>query len=452
MSSTLSPDGRSVAVSADVGVAPHERFQFAVHLIDLAGGEPRLVSPDPPAQQFRPRFSPDGASLLYGIQLEPDYYADKVRLALLDLATGKERNLTDAWDRSAGGWEFIDDDRIVLHAEDEGRTRLFATDVSGSVPAAVAGDGSWHGARPAGGVVWCRHESSRLPPDVAIVDEGRGHRVGRANDELLAELDLGRVDDMTVHAAGGAPVHVQVVYPPGFDPSRRWPLVHNIHGGPHGLTSDSWHWRWNAQVFAAPGRVVASVNFHGSTSWGDAFTRSIQGAWGGRPTADVLAATDHLVGLGFIDPDRMAIAGGSYGGYLVSWLTGVTDRFAAAVCHAGVTDLLGQWASDITTGRGKAIGGVPWEDMDAVLRWSPLAHTEHMVTPTLVVHGELDYRVVVTQGLALYGVLKEKGVPARLVYYPDEGHWIETPANSLHWYRELHDWLERWLGASSTGV
>ena len=144
----------------------------------------------------------------------------------------------------------------------------------------------------------------------------------------------------------------------------------------------------------------------------------------------------------------MAIAGGSYGGYLVTWLTTVTNRFKASICHAGVTDLLGQWASDVTAGRERAVGGVPWEDMDAVQRWSPLAHTHEITTPTLVIHGELDYRVVVTQGLTLYGILKQKGVPARLVYYPDEGHWIETPRNSLHWYGEFLAWLERWIGTS----
>ena len=146
----------------------------------------------------------------------------------------------------------------------------------------------------------------------------------------------------------------------------------------------------------------------------------------------------------------MAIAGGSYGGYLVSWLIGHTDRFATAICHAGVTDLLGQWASDVTAGREAAVGGTPWEDLDAVLRWSPVAHTESMTTPTLVIHGEKDYRVVITQGLVLYGILKQKGVDARLVYYPDEGHWIEKPGNSVHWYNEVLDWLDRHIGNGPT--
>jgi dipeptidyl aminopeptidase/acylaminoacyl peptidase len=208
---------------------------------------------------------------------------------------------------------------------------------------------------------------------------------------------------------------------------------------------DDWHWRWNTQVMAAQGYVVISVNFHGSSSFGDAFTRSIRGAWGDMPARDIEAATDHMLSLGYIDEAAMAIAGGSYGGYLVTWLTTLTDRYAASICHAGVTDLLGQWASDHTAGREHAVGGTPWDDMDAVARWSPMANTYGIVTPTLVVHGELDYRVVITQGLLLYGILKAKGVPARLAYYPNEGHWIETRDNALHWWEEFFGWLNRWL-------
>ena len=163
------------------------------------------------------------------------------------------------------------------------------------------------------------------------------------------------------------------------------------------------------------------------------------------PLRDIDAATNHLLALGFIDENRMAIAGGSFGGYLVTWMTTQTARYAASICHAGVTDLLGQWASDLTEGREKAVGGVPWEDMDAVQRWSPMAHTHDIVTPTLVVHGELDYRVVATQGLVLYGVLKNKGVPSRLVYYPDEGHWIQKQPNALHWWGEFLGWRDRWI-------
>ena len=439
----ISPDGSEVMISALVDLES-DRYQFALYRLGIADDTIERLTDEPTAHERRPRYSPDGSRLLFGRQREWDFYADHDQLVVYDLTTGATATTADGWDRAAHGWEFVDDATIVLGAHDGPRARLFTLDLDGGAPQPLDVDHSAHGARPADGKLWFRVESLTTPPEVAELSAGV---VSSFNDELLAELDLGRVEDVEFEGADGDRVQMFVVYPPGFDPSRRWPLVHNIHGGPHGTSGDEWHWRWNSQVFAAPGYVVASVNFHGSIGWGEEFTRSIRGGWGDKPTEDILAATDHLVAQGCLDPERMAIAGGSYGGYLVSWLIGATDRFACAVCHAGVNDLTGQWASDITAGREKAIGGVPWDDMDAVLRWSPLAHTADMTTPTLVVHGERDYRVVVTQGLALYGILKHKGVPARLVYYSDEGHWIERRLNSLHWHREFLAWLNRWLGA-----
>jgi len=221
--------------------------------------------------------------------------------------------------------------------------------------------------------------------------------------------------------------------------------VHLVHGGPHGVFGDQWHWRWSAQAFAARGYLVAMVNFHGSTSWGQDFATSIHGEWGLKPTDDILAATDQLIERGFIDPDRMAISGGSYGGYLTAWLTTQTDRFVCAIAHAAVTNLGGMYASDFTQGRPRAYGAEYFDDRQRVERWSPSAHAAGYSTPTLVIHGEQDYRVPVTQGLELYGVLKAKGVEARLVYYPDENHWILKPRNSIHWYGEVLGWLERYL-------
>lgn len=447
----ISPDGTEVAFAADIAPAPHDRFQFAIHTVSIAEPTPaRLIAGDLPAQQIRPRYSPDGRHLAYGVQREPDFYAAQVKLVSFDRATGVEADLAANWDRAAGGWEYSTDGDLVLHATDEGSMAVFLLAQGAALPTRVTEGEYSHGPRPTLGPLWLRTESPQHPAEVAILDEAGVRRVGDFNDAILTDLELGDISEFSFAGADNAPVQTHIVYPPGFDRSKKWPLVHNIHGGPHNASGGSWHWRWNTQVFAAAGYVVVSVNFHGSDSFGDEFTKSIRGKWGDKPMRDIMAATDHLLAQGFIDENRMAIAGGSYGGYLVSWITGQTDRFACAVCHAGVTDLLGQWASDITAGRERAIGGTPWEDMDAVLEWSPLAHTAGMTTPTLVIHGELDYRVVATQGLSLYGILKHKGVDARLIYYPDEGHWIEKPQNSLHWYSEFADWLERYIGKGPT--
>jgi dipeptidyl aminopeptidase/acylaminoacyl peptidase len=446
----VSPDGLQVAFHALAVDPPYQDLRFGVYTLDLDGGEPRLVDPDGPPMQRRPRYSPDGSTLLYGIQVDwPGFYADRIRLVRFNRATGETGVITEGWDRSPAGWEYTPDGAtIVVSAEDDARTSLFALPAEGGDPQILVAGGWVHGPRSAGdGRIWCRSESLTRPAEVAVATLGGSLEVvGHYNDDLLADLDLGASEDLRFPGADAAEIQMWVTYPPGFDPGRRWPLLHAIHGGPHGVSGDQWHWRWNTQVFAAAGYVVAAVNFHGSSSWGNEFARCIQGAWGDKPTLDILAATDYLVDRGFVDPDRMAVAGGSYGGYLVAWLIGRTDRFRAAICHAGVTNLLGQYATDVTHGRNRAFGGEPWDGPAAIRRWSPTDATAAMTTPTLVVHGEQDYRVVVTQGLELYGILKAKGVEARLVYYPDEGHWILKPHNSLHWYGEFMDWLERHLG------
>jgi len=440
----VTPDGETVIFPLDDHDEPWERIQLSLHTVPVAGGAITKLATRPAAQQVRPRVTPDGNTLIYGAQFEEDYYADLVRIVSHHLPTGTETIITKGWDRSAGGWEPIGNDGIVFHAEDEGHVRLYTLALEGGTPIPQTTTGSNHGPRVGVDCFWHRTESMHMPPEVAYTCGGHTKAVSSFNADLLAELDLRPAEEIRFSGANDAPIQAFVVLPPTFDKDRTWPLLHNVHGGPHNGVMDDWHWRWNPHVMAAAGYVVVSVNFHGSSSFGDAFTRSIRGAWGDMPSRDIEAATDHMIGIGYIDPDRVAIAGGSYGGYLVSWLTAMTDRYRAAICHAGVTDLVGQWASDHTAGRDKGVGGVPWEDMDAVQRWNPMAHTHDITTPTLVVHGERDYRVVVTQGLTLYGVLKAKGVPARLVYFPDEGHWIESQNNAMVWWDEFLGWLDRW--------
>jgi dipeptidyl aminopeptidase/acylaminoacyl peptidase len=440
----VTPDAGSVIFTLNIGEPAWHVPHFALHTVPVGGGSIVRLDTRESVKHSRPRISPDGETLVYGAQLEYAYYADHVRMVSHHLPTGVEHRIAEGWDRSAGGWEFIDNECLVFHAEDEGHTRLFTVGIEEGTPSPVTGAGSNHGPRVGLDCYWHRTESIHQPPEIAITAGGHTNKVTAFNDAILADLDLRPAEEIRFEGSEGRQIQAFVVEPPGFDADRKWPLLQNVHGGPHNGVTDSWHWRWNPQVMAADGRVVMSVNFHGSSSFGDAFTRSILGSWGDRPYRDIEAATDHILDVGFIDEDRMAIAGGSYGGYLVTWITTQTDRYQASICHAGVTDLLGQWASDLTEGREKAVGGVPWEDMDAVQRWSPMAHTHDIVTPTLVIHGELDYRVVITQGLELYGVLKHKGVPARLVYFSDEGHWIEKQPNAMVWWKEFLGWLDRW--------
>lgn len=443
----VAPDGE-IAFHSFADGPPYPSVDSAVYTL-APGAEPVRLWPDGPPQQVLPAYSPDGSMLAFGYAVEfPGFYADRLRLSVVDRSTGERTVLTEDWDRAPGGWAWEPDGGgLVFAAEDDARRHLYRIDAAGGTPERIAA-GAWltDPSPSPDGTVWCLHQSITEPPEVALAAGGEVSRVGAFTDEALAPFDRGTVEDVRFTGADGDEIQMYVVYPPGHDPAEPSPLVHSIHGGPHGVFGDSWHWRWNPLVFASPGYVVALVNFHGSTSWGTGFARCIQGAWGDLPTRDIEAATDHLIERGIADPDRMAITGGSYGGYMVAWLIGHTDRYRAAICHAGVTDLLGQYATDVTYGRGAAFGGEPWDGLDRIQAWSPTDHTSAMATPTLVIHGERDYRVVVTQGLELYGILKAKGVEARLVYYPDEGHWILKPQNSLHWYGEFLGWLGRHLG------
>ena len=445
----LSPDGREVAFAGIAFDKARSLLSSRIFTVAVAGGAITCLTAGHPADDLRPRYTPDGGAIVYGMTHDPLFYADRVRLMRCDRASGGHAEWLGGWDLSPAAWEFAADGTLVLAAEQDARVKLFTYSGRGR-PRALSGDGAVGGFTVTrSGRVLFTHQDLATPAEAyACAPDGSAlTRITHFTDDVAARYGTGEVREMTFTGAGGETVQMFVVLPPDFAPDRSYPLVHVVHGGPHGISGDQFHPRWNAQLFAAPGYVAALVNFQGSTSWGQDFAQRIQGEWAARPFADVMAATDALVATGMVDETRMAAAGGSYGGYMMSWIAGHTDRFRCVVNHAGVSDLVGQYSSDVTQGRGRAAGGEIWEDIGAMERWSPVRFASGMNTPMLVVHGERDYRVPVGQGLLAYGVLKAKGIPARLVYFPDEGHWVLKPRNSQLWYREVHAWLGRWLGA-----
>jgi dipeptidyl aminopeptidase/acylaminoacyl peptidase len=480
----IAPDGAEIAFEATCSEPPHDPLRWGVFRVKVPAeirqhtkaGKTSLISRRRDGQAYRPVYSPDGRWIVYGLQRELDYYADRVRLVAYDRRTKERVVLTEAWDASAGGWTFgAAADVLVLNAEVAGRMGLFALDLAAAwrdpaaSPPRELARGGWFGdPLPAGGRIFLSRSSLQKPPEVgSLAEDGTGWRwLTDFSGPALDGITLSSVDELSVNGADGDAVQVYLVFPPGIRPGgdtageqalrprrngRRpapgpWPLVHMIHGGPHGAFGDQWHWRWNPHLFAAPGYVVALVNFHGSTGWGEDFTASIHGRWGDQPYRDVMAATDELVRRGLADPERLAATGGSYGGYLVSWIAGQTDRFACLVNHAGVSDFQTQFGSDVTRGWRRAFGGEPWDGLEAVDQYNPMRHASGFASPMLVLHGERDFRVPAGQGLQIYNVYKAKGRPARLVYFPDENHWILKPQNSRLWYREVLGWLERWLG------
>ncbi len=235
--------------------------------------------------------------------------------------------------------------------------------------------------------------------------------------------------------------------PPDFDPARTYPVVFLIHGGPQGAWTDSWSYRWNPNMFAAPGYVVVAVNPRGSTGFGQDFTDQITGDWGGKVYEDLMAALDHaLATYPFLDGTRVAAAGASYGGYMINWINGQTDRFRALINHDGLFDIPSMYgATEELWFPEWEFGGTPWANPEGFERWNPANHVAAWKTPTLVIHGALDYRVPLDQGLATFTALRRQDVPARLLYFPDEGHWVLKPQNAFIWWDEMLGWLDRYL-------
>ncbi len=457
----IAPDGCEIAFSACSSKPPHDPIRWGVFTVKLPerGASSKIARPRELGKRYaggaeRPRYSPDGRWLLYGMRRESDFYADRVRLVARNRQDKRDRVLTEEWDRSASGWCFDGMGRVLMLAEETGRSALFSFDFDSAMaigkaePRELCRGGSFNGLVTANERIVVNHSSLREAPElISLSVDGKTRKsLTGFTQPLLSRRSLGKVEDRDFAGAGGKPVQMFLVRPPGGTGHERMPLLHLIHGGPHGNFGDQWHWRWNAQVFAAgSGALCACVNFHGSTGWGQKFASSILGRWGEQPYLDIMAATDLLIDEDLVDPQRMAAAGGSYGGYLIAWLAAKTRRFSCLVDHAGVNDLQAQYASDWTQGRSRAMGGEPWDKLEGLDRYNPMRKASGFGTPLLVLHGEQDYRVPYSQGLAIYNVYKAMGLPAKLVVYPDENHWILKPANSIHWYGEILNWLDRWL-------
>ena len=447
----LAPGGEEIAYEANGTEPPWRELAFDVYLLDVATGRRRNLTGELDGWGGAPCYTPDGRYLLLTRTLRPNNSADFRRLARYDRATGELLELTSgAWDGEPVGLRTTRDGRtVVFHAQNRGRLSLYTLSIDGGTPRMVVEGGSTRSVDVGGdGQLVFVSESITEPGEITILDAGAAQtrKLTSLAAGRLAGVELGRVEDMSFEGAGGAPVQMWVALPPGFDEERKWPLVVLIHGGPHGAWNDAFHYRWTMPLFAAQGWVAAAVNFHGSMGFGQAFAESIVGNHPDKPFVDVMKATDLLIERGWVDENRMAAAGGSFGGYMTSWILGHTDRYAALVNHAGVYDLMAQFASDHTWNRGHNYGATPWEDPEKIDRVSPSRYAKHFKTPMLILHGELDFRVPVTQAINLHHVLTGKGVPSRIVIFPGEGHWILKPQAAEIWWREVIGWLTEHIG------
>lgn len=453
----ISPDGRHIVFTHDAGIEKRMDNPKVLVELQLRSGRFTVIAADAGHDFDAPRYSPDGQHIAMTCADIGIKHTMPNRLALLERG-GAWQWLSDDWDRAIDGplrWS-VDAGSIWFTAQDRGRCHLYRFELASRRPQ-VAVTGGWvTGFDVAAGVVATVADSACHPGRVQALrweEEAQGQsaqgqapmRIERFNDAAMAGLRLGEVEEISVTGALGEPVQVWINYPPGFDRKKKYPVLQNIHGGPHSAAGETFHYRWNTQAFAAQGFVVASVNYHGSSGFGHAFLDSITHRWGELELQDVEAATDWLLAQPWADRKRVYAAGGSYGGYMVAWMNGhvPAGRYQAYVCHAGCFDWTAMFSDDAWGWHAKELGASYWDDPAKVQSQSPSSFVAAMQTPTLVIHGALDYRVPDQQGLAYYNTLKARGIDARLLWFPDENHWILKPRNSQLWYSEFFDWLKR---------
>ena len=452
----IAPDGRSIALVMNSTPPPFRDENNAdIYLVPTdASGALRNLTADNKGNDGSPVFAPDGKALIYARTETTIHNGESSRLWRHDFGAGKNTLLTKALDYSFAEFAFDADGKTLwLTAEEKGSVPLFRLRADGTGLTAVQAGGTSGAIDVRGRSAVFLNATSSRPNEIFLADAATGEvrQLTHFTDELLAKLELGKVESYWFTGANNEKIHGWLIYPPGYEAKKQYPLVQLMHGGPHTMNQDNWSYRWNSHVFAAAGYMVTWVDRHGSTGFGEKFAMSILNQWGDMPFEDIMKSTDYLLKrFPNIDPQRLAAAGGSYGGYMAAWVLGHTDRFKAIIDHAGVNDSYAQYATDVPHGFTQVMGGTPWGDVAGMQKQNPMFYAKNFKTPTLILHGEMDYRVPYGNGLALYGVLQSMGVPTRLVIFPNENHWVLSPQNAIYWHWEMQSWLSRYIGGKPT--
>ena len=455
-----SPDGRELAFTTKFGRDQAWTTNTDIYTVSASGGEPVNVTPHSPGADETPAYSPDGRWLAYLSQATPAYESDRIRLMVRDRATGAVHEVPKAFDRWVGeyAWEPNSQGFVVI-AEDRQVNRFFHVTLAGDVhDVHPGGDASQLSlAGPAGGPETAAFVGDAIdrPPDVYVWRIDHAHptpplQLTHLNADTLRTLDLPAAEAIAWRGANGDSVHGWLLKPPGFDPARRYPLLVLVHGGPQGAWLDQFHPRWNPEMFAAPGYVVFMPNPRGSTGFGQRFIDAIARDWGGKVYVDIMRGVDLVARLPYVDSTRMGAAGGSFGGHMINWINGHTRRFKVLVAHDGDFNLSSMYgATEELWFPEHDLGGPPWVDRTDYARWSPDRFASRMKTPELVIHGGQDFRVPETEGFQAFTALQRQGVPSKLLYFPDEGHWVLRPANQVVWWTTVHLWLAGYLQSGS---
>lgn len=468
---TFSPDGKYIVFTAPPIANEAWNTNYALYRVPVAGGEAQCLTSDNKAASGGPRFSPDGSMLAYRAQRRPGYESDRWEIMVVatdsgSAIQGEPRSITADLDLSVHEFAWLDNGTILFTADDRGETPIFEVKLeprAGTAPVhkrmygyrmydysygniTVSADGrtlsfqrSGFYNPPAIFAGQCRYFEPLLDTPVPCCNQ-----VSTQNTELLAELDFGAsVDSIYIEGAAGTQMQMWMIKPPGFRFDQKWPVVLVAHGGPQMAWENAWSWRWNMALWAAQSYVVAIPNFHGSSGFGQKYMDAVSQDWGGKAFVDCMAAVDYLKQLPYVDADRMGAAGASFGGYMMNWFQGHTDQFKCLITHCGVFNFESMIATEELWFDAREFGGRPWQVPDYA-KFSPHRYAASFKTPNLIIHNDNDFRVPVGQGFELFNTLALLGVPSRMINFPDEGHWVLKPANSMLWHEEVFAWLRQY--------
>lgn len=463
----FSPDGRYLIVTAVPSKGESWTTDYELCRIDLANptSEWESLTSENRAADCTPRFSPDGRRFAYRAQRREGYEADKWELMVVDCTsdgrwTGKPEAWTASLDRSVGDYVWVGPEALVYVAEEGGATGLFLAE-RGKASRRLEVDfgdkraGQITGLSYANGMMVVARATMNAPAELyALQGLGsgilRGRQLTSGNKSLSEEIEKVIPESIAVPVEGSVSMQMWILKPPGFDASKKWPVVYLIHGGPQGAWEDGWSYRWVPQLWAAQGYVVVLPNPRGSTGFGQKFCDEISGDWGGKCYRDLVAGLAVVKSLPYVDSTRIASAGASFGGYMQDWfaVNEISKEFRCLISHCSVYNFESMWGTtDELWFDEYEHGGLPWEIPGKYREFSP--HTRagklgEYKTPMLVIHNDLDFRCPIGQGHELFQALQRQGVPSRFVNFPDEGHWVTKSYNSIHWHREVFDWLSEY--------
>jgi dipeptidyl aminopeptidase/acylaminoacyl peptidase len=448
----ISPDSQEIAFTSNIDEVEATSTNNDVFVVPATGGTPKKLSTSP-GSDSTPLYSPDGRYLAWRMQERAGYESDRFRLVLYDRKSGQIRNLTENFDHWVETMAWSPDSKeIYFTSEDKGEVPIYRIGVE---PGTAAPQEITRGANddlvvsPDGKTLVFTRMSIQAPNEVYKLALGskQAEKLTHLNDSVLSQVAMQPLEPFWFAGAGGTKVEGFLLKPPGFDPTKKYPMKFLIHGGPQGAWGDEWTYRWNAELFAANGYLVVQINPRGSTGYGQAFIDGVNGDWGGRPFIDLMKGLDYVESTyPFVDKERECALGASYGGYMINWILGHSNRFKCLVSHDGMFNAESAYGSTEELWFNEwEFRGEPWTNRALYRKWSPHEYAAQFKTPTLVVHGQLDYRLDVSEGFQLFTTLQRLKIPSKMLYFPDEGHWVLKPQNSQLWYKTVNAWVDSYL-------